>query len=477
MDTRDIAADVLNVPFDGKWDIFHQDESLCLVHYISKNGELPLHKNLRSVVIDKGYGTIVAKSLNFVPKIVLDELPNSAIWTCKDNYGQSHVFNQSDISIFTCYEGVILRAMRHEGRNYILQAKSLTGQDGEWKPGKKFGTYWTEAGLPAIEEMYDQNFPYSPWVYEFLIVHPDLFTSSKIIVDKPFFILNNKYRAYSESTCPYPRSRVKFECMVDIPLGLQKINIERANRILKHGHCDNTYYYDNPKLDQGESVLLACNDSIYHVVSKAYNWRFTFRNGAKELKDLLYVLSNDLFKAEKSKSFKSYVEGEYSSKFIYYKPLPKKHISNLVSNDQIISLPLANEREKEEIKSKFQSLFYNIWLNIIVSAPISQQKEAYDTLAKYHDDCRKLEDKLYTAHVQNEVFQYVRFVAIKDAIKTLMEKKRNPKFSHEQNLRHFIHKIVSNESPLSIKMLNTRYEIDKYGAPVNTLSNSLKAIF
>lgn len=472
-----IASELLLVDVNKrKWDVFHQKDDLFLIH--PKNRESMWEfENLRSVVIDKEQKTIVAPPYKVVYDVIIDSLPQNFIngkmktLILKDSNDNKHSIERDEVSFLNNYDGVTLRVFRHKGQTYVSQAKNLNGMKGSWGLGKTFDQLWEECSAPNLSEFYNEK-PYSPWIYEILLVHPTLLFGTKSIPnEKPFFILTDKYRSYTESTCPYPKEDVEFDCQLNYTIGNGFIKPEDINYVLKYGY-ENVQKTDF-RLNFGEAIILKTSDKVFRICSPSYVWRREMKDHKQDLKQQFYGMLTNVYKAFRENNNKLFKDCE--KKFVFFSPIKIDIVkSRLMSREKILSFALATPQEIVKITSSLKSYTYNVWLNLIFSLPFSQQIHAINLFSKMRKDRDLLAKILFDIYTNKAQSVSNRTSEIVDHIRKKM-KLANCNYSEDENLRYFIQDVVNKESPYSMYIQVREFSEKQDGLPTDV--RKIKNVF
>jgi hypothetical protein len=464
---RGIVAEIESIDIDTeKWDIFHKNGDLCIAHFKCDPEHKPDYSQLRGSVYDLKRKIKVASSLPYVPIIITDEIPNTSIFTMKDDHNISHKFEKSKMTLLSSPDCATFRIIRHNGKNYMLHAKSLSGESGTWGTSKTFGEMWENVLAPPLSSFFDETKKYSSWMYEVSIVCPSLIFGSKDDVGRGYMIFQNATQVYTKEAFGSDHEEVDFERRFteeQIKKFELKVAVEytlsQANNVLSHGlPCcpkDDDIGTD-PRIKSGsEAVLIKNGSQLFRIYDTSYQWRANMRGGVQDIKQRFYFLLSVTFDLFEKKDFAT-----YESKFIMLSHLPMKSIQELSTLDNI---PSANQKEIDKMKSNLQSIIYNTWLNFVISLPIGLQRSGLKLLTVYTGDKSELSKIIFQTYKSNaKKITHPRIDAITSYLKKTM-KNADRKYTFDQNLKYYIKLTLDNESPNSIfTMLNPRTGLKRH---------------
>lgn len=340
-------AEIAGLADDGNWEIYDDisDTGLFLLHskIEPKISGLP-----RGLVVDIENGVVVCDSFGFTPIVSLDHLktlPNSKDISVVDEFINRHVFTAENYTVTPAYEGVVVRAFKHEDVVYFSTHKRLDCSRSRWGSSDYFLDIYKRLGGPKAENLFPKDVKTSPWCYNFLLVDKELQYATKQHIGSGFIVDlgSRKMWEYGES-CPYdnygcahtfPYIPDTLEDIIqfkgeDEPLFIRpkKMSLEEANFFLEHGY---TQSEEVNKMCGGEAVILYGYDKDGRVVDSvrvqpsSYNLRCQIRGDNPNIRHRFYQLINDALKYENKE--------ELLRKYTSYSVVPGKENSITVEHD------------------------------------------------------------------------------------------------------------------------------------------------
>lgn len=325
-------AEISGLENDNNWSIYDEDldQGLFLLHsrIEPKITGLP-----RGVVVDVENKVVVCDSFGFTPIVSLDNLktlPNSEDISVVDEFINRHLFESGKYSITPAYEGVVIRAFKHNGKVYFSSHKKLNCSRSRWGNSDYFSDIYKNLKGPSSGELFPEDVLTSPWCYNFLLVDKELQYATKQKIGKGFVVDLGVKRMWNYGDgCPYKdygsRHDVPYTCVHDISgvvyfegkessllVKPKKLSLEEANTFLKRGYVtgnskvdlEDSGLEDSESRNLGEAVILYsydengnCVDSV-RVQSTPYNKRCKIRGDNPNIRHRFYQLINDALRYE-----------------------------------------------------------------------------------------------------------------------------------------------------------------------------------
>jgi len=283
------------------WKILdkNEEEGLYLIHSIidPKEPGLP-----RGIVVDINNEIVVCDSFGFTPTAPLEclaTIPETKDISIVDEYINRHTFPQGKYTISPAYEGVIVRAFKHNGIVYFSTHKKLDCSRSRWGKSDRFlEIYERLSGLKG-DELFPESVITSPWCYQFLLVDKHLLVATKQDIKDGFIahLGTIKMWDYDDPNLPFRDDQLgeKHEDPVidskwTIP---PKFTLEEANEFLKYG-----YYQEEKDETNGESVIIYKHDDNGKIVdsvriqSPSYHERVEIRGNDPNMKHRFFYLFN-----------------------------------------------------------------------------------------------------------------------------------------------------------------------------------------
>lgn len=359
------------------FNIIDEKEHLTMLHYNEGIEAELMNKvgHVRGTLIDTEKKVIVGSSYGHTPICIKNEIEEGR-YVFEDVDGIVHTFTNPVIR--PVFDGVVMRAIRNKGENYLLSHKKIVTNKSRWGNSKTFPNMYKEAGGPTFEELFDQSKPYSTTCYYFLVVHPELLLATRQSVDAPYVMLLDAEEMFEEDldstkgiySPPEFRtlgSKVN-ESGVYLPF---EMNLEQANNHLKNGYYKPIDVVDS-RLSLGESVIMyeKVNGKMKDIVrinSSGYSWRFGMRaNNSNPYHRMFELFDSD------TKPIPFTVDPGTFRKFCETRTILAPQITDSASCSRVEML----------------------WMNYVVSLPVSFQKEANNYLDKYKSDIQGTFDGL-----------------------------------------------------------------------------------
>jgi hypothetical protein len=352
------------------WGIVDETEHLTMVHYEDES-DLSVSGKVRGILLDTEKKIVVASSYGHTPVTVQDRIEN---FDFVDTDGVKHSF--TDPIIRPIFEGVVMRAIRNKGENYLISHKRIKTSKSRWGNSKTFPNMYKEAGGPSFEELFDQTKDYSTTCYYFLVVHPELLIATRQSIEAPYIVFLDKEEMFESNETSVvglysPPEPTRLESRMNksgvyVP---ENMSVEAANKHLNCGYYK-AYEAADPRFSLGESVIVYEKENgkikdLVRINSTGFAWRFDMRSNNANIYHRMFEL--------------------------FDKPMEVIPLS--------ITPEALKQREKPTLcpktSEKNQNGHYeSIWMNYVVSLPMSSQVEALGFLDRYRSDLQGLHDGL-----------------------------------------------------------------------------------
>lgn len=280
---RDVVAPIIG---ESSWSFAVEDELNGLVILDSANGGISTGTSLKGTVVDVDNKFVFVRGSTWAADIHASALvPEEENLFLEDELRE--IVNLKDWKFSYGFEGVVIRCIKWGGKVYRITHRKLDpeAKKSSWCGGGKpfIEIYWSLGG-PKDAELFPESCQYSPWVYRFVAVHPDLLTASRQEIGEGYLALVGIDKAWEPSVCPYPLEEVDqsetplkgFTTSPAITPGVihevQELTLEQANAHLAHGWHPTQPCVDM-RLTQGEFVVAWNGSTICKILSRAYLWR------------------------------------------------------------------------------------------------------------------------------------------------------------------------------------------------------------
>lgn len=273
------------------WSIVDRDGDLALVHY-NDGADMEKYGKLRGVLVDLAAGYVVADSFGYTPVIVAESISeDDGNIRVRRSADDDVSFDLSDAVIRPAFEGVVIRAVRHNGKTYRITHKKINPLRSRWGSSKTFLTMYEEAGGPTDEQLFDLSRPHSSTCYEFLVVDPSLCVASKKTVEKPYVVMIGA-RDFATPFDDVSRGRFDFPTSSEIETG--KVHVPPSlsvREVISHLDDGEGDY----RLGEGGSVIVSTERegrivSAHKIHSRSYEWRSRIRNDNPNVPNQFYCL-------------------------------------------------------------------------------------------------------------------------------------------------------------------------------------------
>ena len=124
---------ILEIPVNG-WHISDSraEKDLYLIH--PDDTHMEEYGDLRGLVVDIKYKTVVARSYGYTPRVIIDELNINQDGGIKltDEFGKVINLEKDKYSIKPGYDGVFIRIFKHRGEIYTASHRKLDVSLSRW---------------------------------------------------------------------------------------------------------------------------------------------------------------------------------------------------------------------------------------------------------------------------------------------------------------------------------------------------------
>ncbi len=398
MSPKQQIASILDISDDDGWYISDDrpDEHLYLIH--PNNTHAEQYGDLRGVVVDTKYQTVVARSHGHIPIVIADELVPGADGNIKlvDENGSQILMEDGSYSIKPGYDGVYVRIFLHGGHIYIASHRKLDISGSSWgnAPGSPtFREMYDRLGGPTGKDLFGYGAKYSPYVHGWMIVTPELANVTKAVLGNGYLVyLGPKQMFDLGAEAPFPQWDL--DTMLWIPpntttnperavteghyLSPPDLSLEQANHRLNWGEYapwDDRDY--DPRLGTGEFIVVYIKDNIgrikqvVHIESTAYHWRTDIRDSNPNLLFRFYQLVNMM-----------YIDASSPDGLVSFQqkmPIMSRWgvdsiIDRVEKGNPLIVWEQSDDNTAELIATKDDRL-YNAWACLLVSVPLHKQIE------------------------------------------------------------------------------------------------------
>lgn len=239
------AASYLGVSPARSWNCIEENGPLELFHYCSD--KIPKgFESVRGVVFDSKENVVVARSYNYTPTVVCDELKvNNGFLHMVDANGTVYHLPEDKFYMKKGYEGTVMRVFKHGGKVYHSSHRRLDTVGSYWGSSPTFLSIYNDLGGPKDEELFDVDKDYSPHCHVFLIIHPSLLVCSRQNVGPGYLVYLGALKLWEDK---FQGEKIDYELKTfpmvkEIPekitepfiLNPQNITLEEANKHLKEG--------------------------------------------------------------------------------------------------------------------------------------------------------------------------------------------------------------------------------------------------
>jgi hypothetical protein len=407
------------------WEIEDIQDHLVLVHYSGDSATGKLAK-VRGVLIDTELNKIVATSYGHTPIATLDSISiiDKRI-NIKDDEGTLHSFDPEKVIIRQVFEGVVIRVVRNKGKTYFISHRKINITKSRWGSSNTFANMYKDAGGPTSEELFESK-DYSSTCYSFLVVHPDLLVATRQSVQVPYvvFLSRDELNIEYESGIYQPPEPSNKKSGVINP---SPLSIEDANKHLSTGYYK-SFPTTDPRMKTGESIILFQKEhgivkDIVKVNSSAFDWRSRLRENNPNLYHRFFCLLSKIPNQSKLVPF-------VKDHLLVFEIGFDTFVEYVNEGKSLISLTTI----EPPTKLTYVDVTKLIWMNFLVSLPISNQPTASKFFANYLGDLeglynnlikiekKRLDDRIDCPHQIKLLIKGVRGKSVSEKIKSVIKK-------------------------------------------------------
>jgi hypothetical protein len=413
-DIRDVIASILNIPNDKNWKIQDSipDKNLYLVHY-TDDADLNIYGKLRGLIVDTKTKIIVCRGRGHTPIVTTNnlELNEKQQLELTDENGKE--YKLKNFVIERGYEATGIYRWKHNGTVYYSTNKTIDAFHSHWGKSKTFGQIYTELGGPNDNEIFNTETMYSPYVHEFLIVHPDLLNVTKLPIGVGFIVslgikmmwdpFNSPFENYNverDSTIIYVKGTPQIPINTKVPIihTPMAIDLETANLHLNYGfYKPQDFSQLDHRLTTGEFIIIySLNelnqiDGIIKVQSTAYKWRSELRSQNPNLKYRLCELVTKSYSSPSDNLEDIY--DVFLSQFPIMTPKGLVELDASIKTAPIVIYPQDKnylEGKHLDILEKKEQRFYNIFLCLLSAVPLHLQENMLSLYTEFEEDRNNL---------------------------------------------------------------------------------------
>jgi len=463
--TKVTISHILGIENNDNWQVISSDDNVHLVHY-SQNADLNQYSSLRGVVVDTEEKRIVCSSFGYAPSFTVDYV-EEGVNTVVDEYDKVHNVDLTNAKFRIGYEGTILRVFKHKGKVYYSTHRRLDASKSTWGNTKTFTEMYSELGGPTEDELFPEDIESPPYVYVFLVSHPDVMMCSHVPTQTGFIVFLGRLDMSgngNDEELPFKHRLITDRDVIDLNeeqgiISSRYLSTDEANKFLRTGfhNLDNKR---DKRLSHGEFVIAEVpngeqnnypgeNVSLYKFASPAYEWRCNMRGKDSNLYHRFFALATDSY--GKKPLEKYYREYPIVPCFVH-----EEQVKELLQQGWILEWP-NNKRQNvlaTKKKPSNKELLYNIWACFLLSVPLAFQEKVADFLSSYSKDRIKVVDWLLEKYDDEEFAEPRRAADILEIAdeRTARDAKDD---TYDAVLRSNISKLVHREYGLSLyKLVN-----------------------
>jgi hypothetical protein len=388
------VREILNLPEIKGWTIVDTCDELAMVHY-DDNADMTIYGHLRGVLVDTESGSVIADSFGYTPTAVTSELTtdNDVISVC-DQEGVCHSFPVDDVTIKRVFEGVVIRAIWHKSKLFLITHRKINPVRSRWGPSKSFITLYTDAKGPTAEQLFDVTKPYSSTCYDFLVVDESLLVGTRQKVTSPYLVClaqrTMDIKRPVEEVAPgvstfETNEHVSGSITEPVILNPKKLTIAEANKHLKFGYY-NEFTVGDPRQLTGEAVIMYRmeNGSIKDIVkvhSPSYEWRVVMRGNNPNIANQFYSMLNIAYPEIKEQA----AWDTFKQKLILFPLYDEQSLKDLYSQTKAILTIPEGTTSRMDYNNK-DSRIHLLWMNYVLSLPSSMQGDGLELLSQFKND-------------------------------------------------------------------------------------------
>jgi hypothetical protein len=411
-------SELIKLPNSVKvWSAFDFADGLIVINYTDLKDPVKMAE-INGLLIDLNAGIIYGDTLPYSIKFVVESSKDGKLkgYTVNQATGVKtpHTIDLSQVAdLRKSYDGVYVRAVRFGGRNYWVSRKKIDlGGSRYIEDFKTFEEMGVEAGLPDINTLFDDSRDYSPFIYHFVINHPQSMGSSLgEFEQKPYGVYLGMTQSWSTDPekCPYIRKdatiageseKILASIQVDPieyePSGSvihpEEVTVEKFLRDVVNAEPMSEIVFENiaksdERLMEGYPTMMLMKDAtLYRVINKAHEWREEVRGiVANPVNGFFDLFDRAQFKLESGKSYASSVTGkDEMKKFLDFFPVLRKEGSKVICSEatpEIVMSLRTNMIKRLEVVALCYMIAYPRALRNFVQERISNVVESIERLA------------------------------------------------------------------------------------------------
>lgn len=397
-ETTQIVSKALGIAYSPNWSVVAEDSEnkLALSHY-SLTANMKEYGHIRGNIIDTELGIVLANSFGYTPTVLLNSTQQlTKFFTVQDNEGVMHTFDLEKATIKRAFQGVVLRALWHKGKFFLITLKKLESSRSRWGSSKYFVTIYEEAGGPTADQLFDTSKPFTDTCYDFLVVDATLIVGSRQRVNKPYLVLlaERKYDSQrpADQVAPARRNFMTSKAMEGLVNESfihdpQSLSLEDANGHLRYGYYD-TLEYEDPRMGTGEELIIYSQDEhgtildIIKVAAADYKYRNAMRadnpNIAHQFYSSLDSCYDEVTDHANWTAFKKH--------FIMFPLYDIDSVQTLLDQTGgVIALPINKDPKYTDYLNRDDRI-HMLFLNYFITLPIMCQQQAIDMYIEYLRD-------------------------------------------------------------------------------------------
>ena len=411
------------------WIVLSSSDPESGLYILSKTDSAveEMTRSIRGLVVDVKNQVLVADSFGYNPIIQKNNLPAKYPFSLSSVDGQEYILDENT-QLYPGLPGVVIRVFRHGGKTYTASYKSM---DVMGSGSKYAGIEFSEAinslgGLDTEALFPPEAGEYSPYVYYFIIVHPQLFGTSKMPLHMAHIVYLRHTKMWDPENVKFPRSEIdeklrepknlmKFPDLVadvhrdpftraaDEYVKIKAMKPRQANRLLKTGYYVPTgqsredYYLPGSYIMAYRFNTDGSYADILRIESFSYAWRAAILGAEQNFRLRFYQLL-DLVRGNVRYNFNSdgyrrdmpwpkrRIDGEKIYNFPKY---DSESLHDLIKENKLVewpyqrNVPYANPANIED-----QEL--TVWYNLLYVSPQVHQEEVFNLYEEFILDINSL---------------------------------------------------------------------------------------
>lgn len=390
------------------WVICDHDprNDLYMVHY-KDNADIKLVGLVRGVVVDLAHECVLADSYGATHVINTNEIHlEEGHFNLEDIDGQQHQLKPGNVIFRPCFDGALIRVFYYNGHLYIISHRRFNVDNISYYRSPKFGQMVKDLQVPTTELFKDSK-KYSPHVYFFLMIHPDLLQASKFNVGQGFVVDLGHKVMWSADDCPltgvsaedidYDHVTVARKSNV-LPTNMSepilycpaKLTVEQINYTLTYGSYSvvpgQTGTMINNPAESVVGYVYDDDDNFIRLIklhSSAYTWRLAVRGTTADPRQRFYELTTEAagFKVDPKKNISNDDLTKFFGKFPTFQKISPIYIKQMLSQQPILCFPTVDSYDDYWKK---EDLLYILWVSLIMAVPIHLQPEVSHYLDEFY---------------------------------------------------------------------------------------------